>query len=108
MSTRTGTPSRASARCSSATDAVQHVHLVAAGRGAEGGCASARPPSAPRPAATRCTCCTASVADEQRALARDGVPVRVLISYGTHWFPWYMRRLAERPANVWFVIRNLV
>jgi proline dehydrogenase len=35
------------------------------------------------------------------------VPVRVLISYGTHWFPWYMRRLAERPANVWFVLRNL-
>src|SRR3989449_4459560 len=47
-------------------------------------------------------------AAEQRALARDGVPVRVLISYGTHWFPWYMRRLAERPANVWFVVRHLV
>src|SRR5213594_4645995 len=47
-------------------------------------------------------------AAEQRALARDGVPVRVLISYGTHWFPWYMRRLAERPANVWFVIRNML
>src|SRR2546426_9391551 len=30
----------------------------------------------------------------------------VLISYGTHWFPWYMRRLAERPANVWFVVRR--
>ncbi|HEV2751323.1 MAG TPA: proline dehydrogenase family protein [Gemmatimonadales bacterium] len=45
---------------------------------------------------------------EQRPLARDGVPVRVLISYGTHWFPWYMRRLAERPANVWFVVKNLV
>ncbi len=43
----------------------------------------------------------------QRALQREGVPVRVLISYGTHWFPWYMRRLAERPANVWFVVRNL-
>jgi proline dehydrogenase len=47
-------------------------------------------------------------APEQRALARDGVPVRVLISYGTQWFPWYMRRLAERPANVWFVVRNLI
>ena len=47
-------------------------------------------------------------AAEQRALQNEGVPVRVLISYGTHWFPWYMRRLAERPANVWFVIRNLV
>jgi len=34
--------------------------------------------------------------------------VRVLVSYGTHWFPWYVRRLAERPANVWFVLRNLV
>ena len=44
----------------------------------------------------------------QRALVQDGVPVRVLISYGTHWFPWYMRRLAERPANVWFVVRHLL
>src|SRR6266700_5851611 len=47
-------------------------------------------------------------AAEQRALQSEGVPVRVLISYGTHWFPWYMRRLAERPANVWFVVKNLV
>src|SRR6266581_2110864 len=46
-------------------------------------------------------------AAEQRALQSEGVPVRVLISYGTHWFPWYMRRLAERPANVWFVVRHL-
>jgi proline dehydrogenase len=45
---------------------------------------------------------------DQRALAREGVRVRVLISYGTHWFPWYMRRLAERPANVWFVVRHLI
>ena len=45
---------------------------------------------------------------EQRALAADGAMVRVLISYGENWFPWYMRRLAERPANVWFVMRNLV
>ena len=44
----------------------------------------------------------------QRALVQDGVPVRVLISYGPHWFPWYMRRLAERPANVWFVVRHLL
>jgi proline dehydrogenase len=47
-------------------------------------------------------------AAEQRALQNEGVPVRVLISYGTHWFPWYMRRLAERPANVWFVVRHLL
>ncbi len=46
-------------------------------------------------------------AAEQRALRSEGVPVRVLISYGTHWFPWYMRRLAERPANVWFVVRHV-
>jgi len=43
----------------------------------------------------------------QLALARSGQPVRVLISYGTHWFPWYMRRLAERPANVGFVLRSM-
>jgi len=47
-------------------------------------------------------------AAEQRALHSEGVPVRVLVSYGTHWFPWYMRRLAERPANVWFVVRHLL
>ena len=45
---------------------------------------------------------------EQRTLASSGVEVRVLVSYGTHWFPWYVRRLAERPANVWFVVRSLV
>ena len=44
----------------------------------------------------------------QLRLAKDGRPVRVLIAYGEYWFPWYMRRLAERPANVWFVVRNLV
>jgi proline dehydrogenase len=43
----------------------------------------------------------------QKQLARDGFAVSVLISYGTYWFPWYMRRLAERPANVWFVVRSL-
>lgn len=47
-------------------------------------------------------------AAEQRALAAEGLGVRVLISYGTAWFAWYLRRLAERPANVWFVLRNLV
>ena len=44
---------------------------------------------------------------EQLRLARDGWRSAVLISYGTFWFPWYMRRLAERPANVGFVIRDL-
>ena len=46
--------------------------------------------------------------EEQVRLARAGVRVRVLISYGSFWFPWYIRRLAERPANVWFVLKNLV
>ncbi len=44
---------------------------------------------------------------EQLRLARDGYRSRVLISYGSHWFPWFMRRLAERPANLAFVARNL-
>ena len=44
----------------------------------------------------------------QRALAEARVPIRVLISYGDAWFPWYMRRLAERPANVLFLLRSLV
>lgn len=43
----------------------------------------------------------------QRALAAGGTRVRTLISYGTNWFPWYMRRLAERPANMWFVVQNV-
>ena len=43
----------------------------------------------------------------QQRLAREGKRLRVLISYGEYWFPWYMRRLAERPANVWFVMKNM-
>jgi proline dehydrogenase len=45
---------------------------------------------------------------EQRALAGEGRVVRCLISYGNQWFPWYMRRLAERPANAWFVLRSVL
>jgi proline dehydrogenase len=45
--------------------------------------------------------------NQQMRLANDGQRLRVLISYGEYWFPWYMRRLAERPANVWFVIRTM-
>jgi len=43
----------------------------------------------------------------QLRLASEGAHVRVLIAYGDYWFPWYMRRLAERPANVWFVAKSL-
>lgn len=46
--------------------------------------------------------------EEQIRLAARGYQVRILISYGTHWFPWYMRRLAERPANLWFVAKSVV
>ena len=44
---------------------------------------------------------------QQLRLARAGQRLRVLISHGEYWFPWYMRRLAERPANVLFVARNM-
>jgi proline dehydrogenase len=44
---------------------------------------------------------------QQKRLAAERKRVRVLISYGEYWFPWYMRRLAERPANVWFVVKNM-
>jgi len=45
--------------------------------------------------------------DKQKDLAGRGYTMRVLISYGKFWYPWYMRRLAERPANVWFVLKNM-
>jgi proline dehydrogenase len=46
--------------------------------------------------------------DQQRRLAREGYRVRDLISYGEAWYPWYMRRLAERPANLAFAVRQVV
>lgn len=45
---------------------------------------------------------------EQERLAATGHGMRVLVSYGSAWFPWYMRRLAERPANLWFVAKQLI
>jgi proline dehydrogenase len=44
---------------------------------------------------------------EQERLARDGYNSKVLVAYGSHWYAWFIRRLAERPANLWFVVRNL-
>ncbi len=44
--------------------------------------------------------------DLQQELRKEGYPVRVYVPYGTHWYPYYMRRLAERPSNVWFFITN--
>ena len=43
----------------------------------------------------------------QKRLAREGYRIRVLISYGKAWYRWYLRRLAERPANIWFVAKNV-
>jgi proline dehydrogenase len=45
--------------------------------------------------------------DLQEKLARDGYNMRVYVPYGKHWYPYFMRRLAERPANVWFVLKNM-
>jgi proline dehydrogenase len=45
--------------------------------------------------------------DLQRQLARDGYNMRVYVPYGKHWYPYFMRRLAERPANIWFVMKNV-
>jgi len=45
--------------------------------------------------------------DLQEKLARDGYNVRVYVPYGKHWYPYFMRRLAERPANIWFIMKNL-
>ena len=46
--------------------------------------------------------------DLQRQLAKDGYNMRVYVPYGKHWYPYFMRRLAERPANIWFVLKNLL
>ena len=47
-------------------------------------------------------------ADQQFRLAQAGYKVRTLIAYGEFWYPWYMRRLAERPANMWFALRQML
>lgn len=46
--------------------------------------------------------------DQQRRMAAAGYRVAALVAYGEHWYPWYMRRLAERPANLLFAIRQLL
>lgn len=46
--------------------------------------------------------------DMQEQLAGQGYPVRVYVPYGAHWYPYFMRRLAERPANAWFFLSNLI
>jgi proline dehydrogenase len=46
--------------------------------------------------------------DLQRQLIEQGYRLRLYVPYGTEWYPYFMRRLAERPANLWFVLRNLL
>jgi proline dehydrogenase len=46
--------------------------------------------------------------DLQLKLARDGYRMRIYVPYGEYWYPYFMRRLAERPANIWFVLKNLI
>jgi proline dehydrogenase len=44
---------------------------------------------------------------EQERLATEGYRSAVLVAYGKYWYPWFVRRLAERPANLWFLAKNL-
>jgi len=44
---------------------------------------------------------------EQERLATEGHRSIVLVAYGSYWYPWFVRRLAERPANLWFMLRNV-
>jgi proline dehydrogenase len=46
--------------------------------------------------------------DLQRRLIEQGYRLRLYVPYGTEWYPYFMRRLAERPANLWFVLKNLL
>ena len=46
--------------------------------------------------------------DLQERLVKEGYPVRVYVPFGRHWYPYFMRRLAERPANIWFFISNFL
>jgi proline dehydrogenase len=46
--------------------------------------------------------------DLQEQLVQQGYRMRVYVPYGRYWYPYFMRRLAERPANVWFVMRNVL
>ena len=45
--------------------------------------------------------------DLQKQLAAEGYAMRVYVPYGSQWYPYFMRRLAERPANVFFLLSNL-
>ncbi len=44
--------------------------------------------------------------DLQERLVKEEYPVRVYVPFGAQWYPYFMRRLAERPANIWFFVSN--
>jgi proline dehydrogenase len=46
--------------------------------------------------------------DLQEQLVKEGYPVRIYVPFGMHWYPYFMRRLAERPANIWFFVSNFL
>jgi len=46
--------------------------------------------------------------DLQHKLIKEGYRMRTYVPYGEYWYPYFMRRLAERPANIWFVLRHLL
>jgi proline dehydrogenase len=46
--------------------------------------------------------------DLQKCLVEEGYQMRVYVPYGTAWYPYFVRRLAERPANLWFFISNFL
>jgi proline dehydrogenase len=45
--------------------------------------------------------------DLQASLLAEGYRVRIYVPFGNQWYPYFMRRLAERPANVWFVLKGI-
>ena len=46
--------------------------------------------------------------DLQEQLVKEGYPVRIYVPFGSQWYPYFMRRLAERPANIWFFVSNFL
>ena len=65
------------------------------------------PNSTSRPNGSSFRCCTAFGATCRRRSSPQGYRVRVYIPFGRQWFPYFMRRLGERPANVGFVMRGI-
>ena len=66
------------------------------------------PNAASRPIASSSRCCTASAATCRRRSSRRATAMRVYVPFGREWFPYFMRRLGERPANVAFVLRGIL